>query len=46
MQFKKQIGALDANRIKQKFLMIDEVRNMKKEEVTVLVNMERFRIAL
>jgi len=37
---------VDANRIKHRFLAIDEIRAMKKEQVAVLVNIERFRIAL
>jgi hypothetical protein len=46
IDFKERIKKIDIKKLRDQFLILDEVRAMKKEEICILVNMERFRRAL
>lgn len=46
MEFKSKLSKMDTNKIKEEFMVMDEVRNMKREDIAILINLERIRAAL
>lgn len=46
IEFKERIRKVDVDKIKEDFLVMDEVRAMKREDFAILVNLERIRSAL
>ena len=46
MEFKNRIKAVNTQKIKEDFNLMEEVRQMKKDDLAILVNLERMRAAL
>ena len=47
IDFKEKIGKVNSEKIKEEFMLLDEIRNnMKKDDLAVLINLERIRTAL
>jgi hypothetical protein len=43
MDFKERIKRVNVDKIKDEFMVMDEVRNLKRDDFAVLVNLERLR---
>lgn len=46
LEFKERIRKVNTNKIREDFNLMDEVRQMKKDDQAILVNLERMRTAL
>lgn len=46
LEFKDRIRKVNTNKIREDFNLMDEVRQMKKDDQAILVNLERMRTAL
>lgn len=43
LDFKERIRNVNVDKIKENFMIMDEIRNMKRDDIIILVNLERMR---